>query len=317
MVSFIICSYNGERCLEKTIKSILQLNNFEKYADQLILVNNNSSDNTRKIMENAAKQNKKVKVVDEKKPGLSNARLKGVNETTGRWIAFIDDDNYLDADWLNKAISYIEEHHNVGAFGGAIVPTFSFQLNKQQRAILNVIYKSIAITHLERKDIDYSVSKHPNKVPYGAGMVVRTDLMFALRDVGWLAMEGRNGNKLTAGEDTEIGYFILNKGFLIGYCPEMILEHDISADRLQVEYAVRLYEGIMDAVYLLSGRDKLWRLRRIKYLVRIIKFQCKSKNFKSVEDKYRIEIEAGCIRVLKENLKLDKFIIRNRYNGRQ
>lgn len=318
-ITFIICSYNGERCLEKTIESILQLNNFETYTKQLILVNNNSSDNTKAIMENAAKKNHKVKVVDEKKPGLSNARLRGINEAKGKWIAFIDDDNYLDIDWLDNAVSYIENNPRIGSFGGTIVPTFSFQLNMQQEAVLKVIYKSIAITNLDRNDIDYQTSEHPNKLPYGAGMVVRTSLMFKLRELGWLSMEGRNGNKLTAGEDTEIGYFVTNEGFLTGYCPEMILEHDIPAERLQLEYAVRLYEGIMEAVYMLSGRDKLWRLRRIKYLARIIKYEFKFRyaTQKNLEDECQMAIEAGCIRVLKENLKLDKFIVKNRYNGRQ
>lgn len=317
MITFIICSYNGERCLEKTIESILQLNNFETYTKQLILVNNNSSDNTKSIMENAAKKNNKIKVVDEKKPGLSNARLRGVNEAKGKWIAFIDDDNYLDIDWLDNAVSFIENNPRIGSFGGSIVPTFSFQLNVQQEAVLKVIYKSIAITNLDRNDIDYRVSEHPNKLPYGAGMVVRTDLMLKLRDMGWLSMEGRSGSKLTAGEDTEIGYFVKNQGFSVGYCPKMVLQHDIPTERLQLEYAVRLYEGIMEAVYMLSGRDNLWRLRRIKYLARVIKFELKVRcsDKKNIEDKCSTAIEAGCVRVLKENLKLDKVVVKNRYNG--
>lgn len=317
ILSVVICSYNGERCIDKAIQCITQANSFDKYVDKVVLVDNMSNDSTLSIMNAAKEKVHNICVVRETKPGLSNARLCGLNQVSSKWIAYIDDDNYIDSFWIENAVSYIESHKDVGIFGGSIVPITAYELSEDQRLILKLMHRSLAITHLDRSDIDYKLLAHPSGFPYGAGMVVRTDALRALERDGWLSLKGRNGQKLSSGEDTELGQYIKNQGFAVGYCPQMILEHDIPQSRLSLDYMISLNKGITDAVYYLSGRDRLWRLRRIKYCFRIIRFYfAQLQKNKTKEQEIILAIEKAAVDVLCNNLKQDGVLLHNRFSGR-
>jgi glycosyltransferase involved in cell wall biosynthesis len=54
--------------------------------------------------------------------GLTAARLRGARETTAPWIAFVDDDNFLDSGWLEAIARTIGVHGEAGGIGGKVVP---------------------------------------------------------------------------------------------------------------------------------------------------------------------------------------------------
>jgi glycosyltransferase involved in cell wall biosynthesis len=68
---------------------------------EIIVVDNNSTDNTFNIVKEFKKNSKvPVKYVKEEKQGLSHARNRGIRESKGRHIAFIDDDALADCNWI-------------------------------------------------------------------------------------------------------------------------------------------------------------------------------------------------------------------------
>lgn len=91
-ISIIIPVYNSEIYLEKCIESILN----QTFKDfELILVNDGSKDNSYEICEHYHKQDSRIKVINKVNGGVSSARNAGLNVANGKYIGFIDSDDYI------------------------------------------------------------------------------------------------------------------------------------------------------------------------------------------------------------------------------
>lgn len=92
LVSIIVPVFNRESTIEYCIRSILLLNykNFE-----LIIIDDGSYDNTKSICDFYAQNDSRVKVITQKNKGVSFARNKGIEESFGEWITFIDSDDIV------------------------------------------------------------------------------------------------------------------------------------------------------------------------------------------------------------------------------
>lgn len=101
--SIIVPVYNTEEYLEKCIDSIIK-QTYEDY--EIILVNDGSTDNSKKIInEYKNKYSDKIKVINKKNGGLSSARNKGVSKATGEYILFVDSDDYIEKGLLKTLAS--------------------------------------------------------------------------------------------------------------------------------------------------------------------------------------------------------------------
>ncbi len=98
-VSVIIPAYNSEKFLAKCIDSILN----QTYSDfELLLINDGSTDTTANICENYLEKDSRVKVYHQQNSGPSTARNTGLKYAQGKWIVFVDSDDYLDNDYLES-----------------------------------------------------------------------------------------------------------------------------------------------------------------------------------------------------------------------
>lgn len=93
-LSIIVPVYNVADYLPKCLKSLLALKDIDK---EIILVNDGSTDNSFEIMEKFKNDNKNViKIITQDNMGLSEARNSGLKIATGKYIYFIDSDDYID-----------------------------------------------------------------------------------------------------------------------------------------------------------------------------------------------------------------------------
>ncbi len=96
-ISVVIPVYNSEKYIEKCIKSLVN----QTLKDiEIICVNDGSSDNSRKLLENFA--DSRIKIIDKKNGGQSSARNIGLDIAQGEYIGFIDSDDWVDADYYEK-----------------------------------------------------------------------------------------------------------------------------------------------------------------------------------------------------------------------
>ncbi|MBN1896586.1 MAG: glycosyltransferase [Candidatus Aenigmarchaeota archaeon] len=109
LISFIIPAYNSEKTIAKCLESVLA----QDVKKEVIAVDNNSTDSTAKIIK---KYN--VKYVFEKKEGEPCARNAGLNSAKGNYIAFVDSDVVLPANWAKKALDVIASEKHVAGVGG-------------------------------------------------------------------------------------------------------------------------------------------------------------------------------------------------------
>lgn len=105
-ISVIIPCYNSQKHISKCINSIIA----QSYTDfELIIVNDCSTDNTHKIIQKYTYNDNRIIVVDHtKNKGAHAARLSGINIARGIYIAFIDSDDYVDVDYLEKLYNATE-----------------------------------------------------------------------------------------------------------------------------------------------------------------------------------------------------------------
>ena len=101
MISIIVPVYNAEKYLNRCISSLL---NQTYYNLEIILVNDGSTDNSKKICENAAKNDSRIKLINSVNEGVSLARNKGLKEANGDYISFVDSDDYVEPDYVEKML---------------------------------------------------------------------------------------------------------------------------------------------------------------------------------------------------------------------
>lgn len=93
-ISIIVPAYNVEKYLEQCIHSLTPKKS-AKISYEIIIVENNSTDNTLKICQKLAKKDKNIKIIFCKKQGLSEARNFGLKSAKGKYIWFADSDDYV------------------------------------------------------------------------------------------------------------------------------------------------------------------------------------------------------------------------------
>lgn len=102
MVSVIVPIYKVENVLHYCIDSILN----QTYKDfELILVDDGSPDNSGKICDKYAKKDIRIKVIHKENGGVSSARNCGIDAAKGKYICFVDSDDYIASDYLEELIS--------------------------------------------------------------------------------------------------------------------------------------------------------------------------------------------------------------------
>src|SRR6187399_580078 len=125
--SIIICTCNGASRLEQTIKHLAGLTIPPGHKTELILVDNASTDNTVAIAQkiwNELGTAFPLKVISEKRQGKGFAIETGYDAASYTYILTVDDDNWLDADYLNIATRLFQQHPGAGILQGRNVAAF-------------------------------------------------------------------------------------------------------------------------------------------------------------------------------------------------
>lgn len=261
-ISVIICCYNSEKLIKDTLRYLSKQQLKSSLAFEVVLVDNNSTDNTvviAKDLWNRIKPEIPLKIVSEKIPGLSHARKTGVLASRGEIIVFCDDDNWLQSDYLNTAFEIMKANPVIGALGG------------QSKGVLEIE----APDWWESKRLGYAVGKQAENdgdisergYVWGAGLVIPRNILISLYDAGFKSLLlGRTGKILSSGDDSEICKWVLLMDYKIWYSNQLVFSHFISEKRLTNEYVKKLYEGHYRSQDILSVYN--WYIsRNIKQLL--------------------------------------------------
>lgn len=108
-ISVIVPVYNVEKYLKRCINSILNqtFKNFE-----LILVNDGSTDNSLNICKNYKEKDGRIQLISQTNKGLSAARNTGLKYAKGKYVCFVDSDDFIEKEYLSLLLSNIEKYNS-------------------------------------------------------------------------------------------------------------------------------------------------------------------------------------------------------------
>ena len=187
------------------------------------------------------------RIVSEPTAGLTRARLRGLQESHGEVLVFVDDDNVLAPHFLEKAEEIFARLPRLGAGGGPIHPEFEIPIAEWTREF----FPLLALRDLGNAELiaaGGSAASWPAYAPVGAGLCVRRaaaeNYAAALAaDPTRLSLD-RAGQSLASGGDNDLVFTALHGGWDVGYFPALALTHLIPAARLAPDYLGRLNEAV-------------------------------------------------------------------------
>ena len=103
LVSIIIPVYNAEKYLEECLNSIIG----QTYSNlEILLIDDGSKDRSGEICDQYAKQDNRIKVHHKPNSGVSRTRNYGLDHCHGEWVVFVDSDDYVEKDYIERFLSY-------------------------------------------------------------------------------------------------------------------------------------------------------------------------------------------------------------------
>jgi glycosyltransferase involved in cell wall biosynthesis len=250
MIDVFICTYNPEEIfLKRTVDGILS-QTLDKSKWTITIIDNNSKF---PVADFEFLKSLNIKVIVESKQGLTAARGCAVKNASAEILVFVDDDNILEKDYL-KCVQDAFNDEQIAILSGAIYPEYL----KEPQQWFYVFEEMLAIRKIKGNELIINKKSVFNGLfPIGAGMAVRKNVMEEyyndhLKEENYI--EGRKGNDLSSGEDLDLDFYALNRGYKIGVNPLMQLTHIIPANRITFKYIKKLTSSSMRSSCLLNKK---------------------------------------------------------------
>lgn len=243
-ISIIVCCYNSAKRIKDTLIHLAQQECNSPV--EILLIDNNCSDNTVEIAEITWKEQGNpypLHILKENKPGLSYARKCGVAASKYDLILFCDDDNHLAQDYLKIGEAFMRANPKVGACFGNAGPLFE----QEAPTWIYPFLESYAIGPADLK----SGEVHPPRVPWGAGLWMPASFLHSVwPDKRESKLADRTGKSLSSGGDTELCYWARETGYTWYYLENLKFKHVVPAERMNKAYLRELHTkfGEADAI---------------------------------------------------------------------
>lgn len=236
-LSLLIATYNRADRLIETLESVVA-QDAPAELWECVVVNNNSTDCTaeRFAAFAAAHPQYNLRMVEEHNQGLSYARNRGIRESTGEYMAIIDDDERIVPEFISAYISLFDTVPEAVAGGGPIVPVYpagrpAWMSCFTERPIANTMYLGDRVREFPE-----------GHIPGGGNMAIRRSAVkrYGVFDISL----GRVGTSLTGGEESDLFERLRLAEAKYYYTPKAVMYHIIPAEKLSREYFSRLSYNI-------------------------------------------------------------------------
>ena len=240
-ISVIICAHNSRSDYLARVIDALRNQSIDQREWELLLVDSGSTPPLSERVD--LSWHALARHVREDEPGLTRARLRGIAESAGDLVIFVDDDNVLDPDFLSTSARIYGEKPHIGAWSGQAFPEFDVPPPEWTRRY----WGNLVIRQLER-DRWSNLPLNAETMPCGAGLCVRRSVAnhYAhLHESGARQfLLDRVGTSLLAGGDNDLAACACEVGLGVGVFTALRLKHLMPAIRLREDYLLRLIEGI-------------------------------------------------------------------------
>jgi glycosyltransferase involved in cell wall biosynthesis len=237
-LSVIICSHNPRGdYLRRTVEALkTQTLPLEQW--ELVLVDNASDERLKNTCD--ITWHPSARHVREETIGLTAARLRGIKESRGELLVFVDDDNVLASDFLEQAAAITSRYPYLGVFGaGVIRPEFAAPPPPEVISLLGLLaLRTVPDSRWSNHYEDWLT------IPWGAGLCVTREVATQygelLKRLADIAIIGRNGEYLYCGDDDLFSWVSVRLGKGFGIFPGLTVTHLIPDERVTRQYFLRL-----------------------------------------------------------------------------
>lgn len=215
-----ICTYKRNEKLRLLLNSLYDMNIKKEFNIRIIIVDNDADNNS--IDSNFLKKYKEKYSIDyikESKKGISNARNRCIVEAKKYYFdyfLFLDDDEIVDSDWLNKMIK-CKINYDADVVRGSVITTYS-------NNIKTYIVKSGFFDREIKKTGEKLDSCACGNVLIGSNVILETGICF------------KEEYNFSGGEDTDFFYEVLDNGYKIVWCQEGKVFEDLSDERNNLKF---------------------------------------------------------------------------------
>lgn len=229
-ISAVICTHNRDRYLGPAIDSLLAQDLPDTF--EVIVIDNASTDTTRQIVE-ARLGDRRLKYVYESTLGLSTARNRGVQESSGEIIAYLDDDAVAEPCWLRELLSAYANNDRLGVAGGRVTLLWPDDIEPPAWISADMM-GCLGAYDLGMEVVNIT---EPGLTPRGLNYSLRRSFLEQIG--GFDAQLGRVGKKLLSNEELVMTELALAQGWQVQYLPNALVAHNVAEERLQRDWFLR------------------------------------------------------------------------------
>lgn len=241
LFSFIIPTFKNNTSLFTCVNRILDISYNLNLSYEVIVVDNYSGNEYISVL-NEFRNNGSIKIIKNPIIGAHHSRRLGLYNAKGDIIVFVDDDNYLERDYIKFIGDAISDNNGNMIIGCASIEAVPINWDE-----LGFHSHSFACGTLENQ-------KFKNDIPvyWGAGMAMNRSLATSIFKDD-LILEGRvdKGNYIMSGEDHEISLRAYFRGAIPHYYKQTGLIHDFNRERLNKIYYDKIQVGFVFAAWTL------------------------------------------------------------------
>ncbi len=294
-ITVCICTYNRAKYLAHTLSSLTQLKDTETLSWELLVIDNNSKDQTKSIIDEYNNQ-LPIRYVRETEQGLSHARNRALRECNGKVLIFMDDDVKVDIDWLSAYADAVNRFPDADYFGGRILPQWVTEKPKWIRDETMPLIGGLLV--ICDNGVEARYYRNTDVGPFGASFGIRRRLFEKLSpfrvDLGpKLDIPGR-------GDDYEYLLRAKRAGYRGIYCGPALCYHQTDPRRLRIRYMYRfgVQKGIAEKRISIEKHSAGSIIRELNYGIRGLLQLCKGRG-----DRFRqCVINMGIQRGLRQNI---------------
>jgi glycosyltransferase involved in cell wall biosynthesis len=239
-LTLLICTWNRAALLDETLASIAAADIPAGIRWEVLVVDNNSTDNTRQVVERQARSfPAPLRYLFEPRQGKSWAMNTGLEEARFPIVVFADDDVRVTRGWLASVCAAFRDHPEIAYAGGPVDPIWEEPCPRWFAQTGKVLWGTLAI-------LDYGpepfVFEERRKIPLGANFAIRRSMIDRIG--GFDPTLGRNSDRVLLGQELPVFFARARAAGLRGlYLPGMSVQHHVPARRLRPEYARRWWYG--------------------------------------------------------------------------
>ncbi|MFL6213186.1 MAG: glycosyltransferase [Blastocatellia bacterium] len=235
-ITAIVCTYNRSALLGESLSAIARQQG-EGLRYEVIVVDNNSTDDTREVIEKfAAASHCPMRYLCERQQGVSYARNAGIAASRAPALAFFDDDVMVADDWLLQIKQALDAHSDIDYVGGKVLPRWA----SAPPAWL-VAENWAPIAAQDYGDAPFVLDASTNVGLISANLAIRRR---ALDEVGWFRPElQRVRDGIGSMEDHELLERLARAGKRGLYAPQIVVRADVPVARMTRGYHRRWHRG--------------------------------------------------------------------------